>query len=111
MCFLARDTSFERATALAFDQLRHFGADNPGIVIKLLEGLLDLALVVPEHLLPVVSEHVSAITSAARRATTDPHDLRRIEPHAARARQAMATRERAKDSTESGSDRFGSGNA
>ena len=88
---LARHTQFDRAAGLAFDQIRHFGADNPGIVTVLLERMLDLASVVPAHLLPVVGEQVDAITRAARRAIVDSGDLRRLEPLAARALQATIT--------------------
>ena len=76
---VARGTSFERAMGLAFDQIRHFGADNPGIAKKLLEALLDLAAVVPASGRPAVAGQAEGVLRAARRAIADPVDLAATE--------------------------------
>lgn len=45
--FIARHLEYERAVALAFDPIRHFGSDNPVIVSKLREALEQLLELVP----------------------------------------------------------------
>ncbi|MGH7637791.1 MAG: DUF2254 domain-containing protein [Gemmatimonadaceae bacterium] len=80
---LTRDTSFERAVGLAFDQIRHYGASNPGIAKKLLESLGELGGIVPVALRHVVAEQVKAVTRAARREIADEGDLALVEQLAA----------------------------
>ena len=45
--FIAVHTTFERAVGLAFDQIRHFGRDNPAVLRKLLDAATTLAALVP----------------------------------------------------------------
>ncbi|HUF30573.1 MAG TPA: DUF2254 domain-containing protein [Gemmatimonadaceae bacterium] len=45
--FLARMSSFEHAVGLAFDQIRHYGAGNPTIAMKLFDSLRRIAELVP----------------------------------------------------------------
>jgi uncharacterized membrane protein len=80
---LVRDTSYERATGLAFDQIRHFGADNPTIVKKLLEALGDLVRVVRVEARPALQAQAESIAAVARRAVDDPAERARIEHLAA----------------------------
>ena len=74
-----RETTFERAAGLAFDQIRHFGAGNPTIAKKLLESLGDLGRVAPPALRPAVVQQIEAVLRAARREVADPIDLAAIE--------------------------------
>lgn len=46
--FIARHLHFERAVGLAFDQIRHYGAENPAIAKKLLAAMSGLAALLPE---------------------------------------------------------------
>ena len=82
---LVRDTPFERAAGLAFDQIRHFGADNPAIAKKLLEALADLAGVLPAHARPALQDQAESVARAARRSIHDPVELALVERLAARA--------------------------
>jgi uncharacterized membrane protein len=89
---LARDTSYERALAIAFDQVRHYGADNPVVASRLLTALRELADVAPARSLPSLAEQLAATHAAARRGIEEPLDLGRVE-HAARlAQSAIETR-------------------
>lgn len=45
--FIAKHLDFERAVRLAFDQIRHYGADNPMIVQALLDTLTKVENLVP----------------------------------------------------------------
>ena len=63
--YLARNPTFERAVGLAFDQLRHFGASNPGIARRLLEALARLALLVPSARRPVLLAQARAVLDDA----------------------------------------------
>ena len=80
---LVRDTPFERSVGVAFDQIRHFGANNPTIVKKLLEALSDLAAVVDVQARPALRAQVHSVLAAARRAIDDPGELAAIERLAA----------------------------
>ncbi len=81
---LVRDTTFRRAAGLAFDQIRHFGADNPTITKKLLEALGDLAGVVPPEAREALVEQAESVARAARRAIDDTADLAAVERLVAR---------------------------
>jgi uncharacterized membrane protein len=81
---LVRGTSFERATGLAFDQIRHYGADNPAILKKLLEAFISLARVVASEARPALEAQAEAVARGARRAIEDPDDLAAVERLAAR---------------------------
>jgi uncharacterized membrane protein len=55
--FFARVTTFDRAVALAFDQIRHYGGGNPAVAKKLLDALGRLgALVRPDRHRALVAE-------------------------------------------------------
>lgn len=64
--YLARHPTFERAVGLAFDQIRHFGASNPGIARKLLEVLARLAPLVPPSRRPALLAQARAVLDDAR---------------------------------------------
>lgn len=59
--YLARHPTFERAVGLAFDQIRHFGASNPGVVRKLLEVLARLESLVPPSRRDVLRAQAAAV--------------------------------------------------
>jgi uncharacterized membrane protein len=64
--YLARHPTFERAVGLAFDQIRHFGASNPGIVRKLLEVFTRLASLVPPSRREILHAQLAAVVGDAR---------------------------------------------
>lgn len=67
--YLARHPTFERAVGLAFDQVRHFGASNPGIVRKLLDVLARLEAAVPPSRRGVLRAQAEAVLKDARART------------------------------------------
>ena len=82
--YLARHPTFERAVGLAFDQIRHFGASNPGIAQKLLEVLTRLASLVPPPRRPAVLAQAEAVLHDARARIESATDRARIEQTAGR---------------------------
>jgi uncharacterized membrane protein len=82
--YLARHPTFERAVGLAFDQVRHFGASNPGIARKLLEVLTRLASLVPESRRACVLVQARAVHEDARTAIESAGDRVALEEMAAR---------------------------
>jgi uncharacterized membrane protein len=76
---VVRDTPFERAAGVAFDQIRLFGAANPAILKRLLESVLDLATVVDGPDRGALRAQADATLRAARRAIADPVDLAAVE--------------------------------
>ncbi|HEX8358716.1 MAG TPA: DUF2254 domain-containing protein [Longimicrobium sp.] len=71
---IARHTTFERAVGLAFDQIRHNGAENPAITKKLLSTLLNLLELVPAAHHPPLLAHKHALLSAADSDIENPVD-------------------------------------
>lgn len=89
---LVRDTSYARALDVAFDQVRHYGADNPAIAARMLEALGELAAVAPPDVLPALARHVVSVHRAAHRRIEDPGDLARVDRAERGARAAMDAR-------------------
>lgn len=67
--YLARHPTFERAVGLSFDQIRHFGASNPGIVRKLLEVFARLESLVPPSRRDALHAQAAAVLQDARAQT------------------------------------------
>lgn len=88
---IVRDTPFDRAAGLAFDQIRHYGASAPTILKKLLESLHDLAVALPADARPALAAQAEAVLRTARRAVEDAMELADIERLAASARTAALT--------------------
>ncbi len=77
--YRARHPTFDRAVALSFDQVRHFGASNPSIAQKLLEVLARLASLVPPSRRPVLLAQAQAVLEDARAQIESAGDRVRIE--------------------------------
>jgi uncharacterized membrane protein len=88
----ARDTSYERALGVAFDQVRHYGANNPLVASRLLMALGELADVAPGRSLPLLAEQVASTHRAARRDIEEPMDLARVDQAERVARSAIDAR-------------------
>lgn len=82
--YLARHPTFERAVGLSFDQIRHFGASNPGIARKLLEVLTRLAALVPSARRPVLLAQARAVLEDARARMETAGDREALEALAGR---------------------------
>ena len=76
---IAATSSFERAVGLAFDQIRHYGSQNPVIAKKLLSAFLELAAVLPSTRRSVLAQHVNAVLIASRERIKNSLDLQSIE--------------------------------
>lgn len=82
-------SSFERAAGLAFDQIRHFGSQNPVIAKKLLSAFLELAAVVPPSAARVLEQQVEAVLLASRERIKNALDVRDIERLGERAKAVI----------------------
>lgn len=89
---IARELSYERALGIAFDQVRHYGADNPAVAVRLIEALGQLAAVAPLAALPALEAQVASVQRAARRRIEEPSDLARVEQAERGAWSAIAIR-------------------
>ncbi|HYW32222.1 MAG TPA: DUF2254 family protein, partial [Gemmatimonas sp.] len=76
---LMRTVTFSGAVALAFDQIRLFGAENPVIARRLLVSLGELAAVVPVSLHEALRAQGNAVLNQSRRSIGDTNALRSIE--------------------------------
>ena len=88
--FIARSPTFERAVGLAYDQILHFGADNPAVVKKLLESLTALADLLPPRRRSALAAAARAVLRSARTSLQDAGELASVEKLAGR----LATGER-----------------
>lgn len=65
--FLAHPLSFERVVGLAFDQIRHFGADNPAVGRKLVDMLTQMLRLLPEERhAPLLSQREAVVRDTLR---------------------------------------------
>lgn len=79
--FISRPASFERTVSLAFDQIRHFGADNPAVVRRLIQMLGQVAVLTPAARHGPLEHQAAELLAAAGRALKDHDalaDLRRL---------------------------------
>ena len=82
--FLALHTTFERAVGLAYDQIRHFGVQNPAVAKKLLETVVRLQELVPPPRRAPLQDQADAILRDARARIENPNDLAAVEAAAER---------------------------
>jgi uncharacterized membrane protein len=86
---IMHERTFNDLARLAFDQLRHFGAKDPVIVIRLLDTIAHVATVAKcVEYREVLGRHVERIAAAAEREIADPYEIEAVRGHAERARQA-----------------------
>ncbi len=78
-------TRFESLVNTAFDEIRHYGVENPRFALTFLERLGDLGLLLPPHRRPPVARHAAALLRTAGKAVMDESDLQRVEAAGARA--------------------------
>jgi uncharacterized membrane protein len=83
---LARVTTFDRAVGLAFDQLRHFGAGNPGVVRRMLDSFLALLPLTGSEEAEHLRREAELLLIAARQQVPR-HELPSIEELAGRVLQ------------------------
>jgi len=87
---VGRQTTFDRAAGLAFDQIRHYGVSNPAVARRLLGVLGELAGGTEGATRRVIAVQAEAIARAARREVADPVDAAAIERLAGRVLRAAA---------------------
>jgi uncharacterized membrane protein len=76
---IVRQTTFDRAVGLAFDQIRHYGVSDPGVARRLLGVLGELAGATEADARQAIAAQAEAIARAARRALADPVDAADVE--------------------------------
>lgn len=76
--FVAQRTSFERAVKLAFTQIRHYGAGDPVVAVRLLEALGRIAAQVPVGCRELLRPQAEAVLRAAQAAIDEPLDLEEV---------------------------------
>jgi uncharacterized membrane protein len=76
---IVRRPDLADATGLAYNQIRHYGAENPTVVIALLETLGELAALSPEPARPAFTDQLHATISSARELMKNPPDQVRLE--------------------------------
>ncbi len=79
-----RETGFDHAVALGFDQIRHYGAADARVASHLLIALGRVAALVPPDRRAPLLDQADAALRAARASVRDPLDLARVEqaaPH------------------------------
>ena len=81
--FIARPQSFDTAAALAFDQVRHFGASNPVVASRLVRVLASLVELLPESRRAVLETMRDAVLRDARREIESQRDRELFEQLAA----------------------------
>ena len=77
--FIARPLAFDRAVGVAFDQIRHFGSDNPVIVNRLLHALARVRNLVPEVNRRPVTRQIELLLAEAREQISSPRDREAME--------------------------------
>ncbi|MEW5931296.1 MAG: DUF2254 domain-containing protein [Gemmatimonadota bacterium] len=82
--FVASYSTFERAVAVAYDDVRHFGAGIPLIAVHLLDTLAALLKRVPAARREPLLDQARAVLHAAREEIRNPRDLAAVERAARR---------------------------
>ena len=70
---------FAELVDTAFDEIRHFGVENPRFTMAFLDRLGDLGDVLPQEHRPPVARHVAAVLRVAGGVVRSESDLRRVE--------------------------------
>ena len=86
--FIAKYTTFERAVAVAFDDIRHYGAATPIIATHLIEIFGGIRATVKEAYRHVLVEHGEAVLQTAREQVTNKRDLLALDRSAAQLTRA-----------------------
>ncbi|MEO6458700.1 MAG: DUF2254 domain-containing protein [Chloroflexia bacterium] len=90
------ERTFHDLVRLAFDQIRHYGAADPVIGIRLLDTIGHIAQVIKNPAnREVLCEHIEKIVSGAERTIADPYELEVVRKHAAAAREKIHPSSRA----------------
>jgi uncharacterized membrane protein len=82
-------TPFSDLVDTAFDEIRHYGVENPRFAISFLDRLGELGNVLPHDSRPPVARHAAALLRVARTVVRSDTDLHRVEVAARRALQRL----------------------
>jgi uncharacterized membrane protein len=87
---ITHERTFHDLARLAFDQIRHYGAGDHIIVLRMLDAIAHVATVTanPEHR-AALAEQLAHIVASAQARITDAVELRAIQEHAQEAQQAL----------------------
>ncbi|CAN5801645.1 hypothetical protein BH23GEM9_BH23GEM9_16580 [soil metagenome] len=86
---IVRRPRLDQTTAAAFDQIRHYAADNPTVAIAMIDTLGQLSALSPIASRPAFTSQLQAVIRTANERITDPGDIERLQS-AAGAALAMA---------------------
>ena len=87
---IAPRTTFEQAVLLGFAQLRHHGARDPAVAIRLIDALARVAARVTPARRALLLREIDEVVESARREVGSASDLARIEDTAATAVRRVA---------------------
>ena len=78
MLVVQKQPTLQDTVELAFNQVRHYAADNASVSIRLMKTLAQLAELVPAGARAPFLEQLHAVIRTAQARVTDPGDLDRI---------------------------------
>lgn len=76
---VVRRPDIAHVAALAFDQIRHYGAGNATVMTSLLDNLADLAALSPEPARAAFTEQINLAIASVRAGMKNPADIARLE--------------------------------
>ena len=77
--------TFEELVDLAFDQIRQLGANQPAVLMRLLDALEQLSALASEEQHGAFFKHIGMVSAAARMTMSDSEDLNELEERTQRA--------------------------
>jgi uncharacterized membrane protein len=87
---VVRRPRLDETVALAFNQIRHYGAANATVATALIRTLAELAALSPAEARPAFTDQLHAVIRTARERVADAGDSERVERAAAEALQRAA---------------------
>jgi uncharacterized membrane protein len=87
---IVRERTFQSLTRLAFDQLRHYGAGDPIIVIRMLDVITQVAALArnPDYR-KALNEQVEHIASASEQKLSDTYEIDVVRAHISKAKEVV----------------------
>ncbi|HSJ25689.1 MAG TPA: DUF2254 domain-containing protein [Longimicrobiales bacterium] len=76
---IVRRPDLAHVAALAYGQIRHYGAGNATVMISLLDNLADLAALSPDPARQAFADQINLAITSARERMTNPADTARLE--------------------------------
>src|SRR5205823_3745760 len=88
---VAHERSFYDLVRLAFDQIRHYGAADPIIIIRMLDTIVQVAAAAwSQEYREVLAQHVERIAAATEARIVDAYELKAVRAHIEHAREVLS---------------------